>query len=69
MDIWIPITLTAALAQTLRFMLQKQLKTSGLSNAGATLARFIYPTPLIALGYSGFSEGASGLKTFTMENV
>ena len=55
MDIWIPVTLAAALAQTLRFMLQKQLKTTGLSTAGATLARFIYSTPLIgaiALGYS-----------------
>lgn len=55
MDIWIPVTLTAALAQTLRFMLQKQLKTTGLSTGGATLARFIYSTPLIgtiALGYS-----------------
>ncbi len=55
MEIWIPITLTAALAQTVRFMLQKQLKTTGLSTAGATLARFIYSTPLIAaiaLGYS-----------------
>lgn len=55
MDVWIPVTLTAAMAQTLRFMLQKQLKTTGLSTGGATLARFIYSTPLIgaiALGYS-----------------
>jgi drug/metabolite transporter (DMT)-like permease len=46
------------LAQTLRFMLQKQLKTTGLSTGGATLARFIYSTPLIgaiALGYSHLS--------------
>ena len=58
MDIWIPVTLTAAAAQTLRFMLQKQLKTTGLSTGGATLARFIYSTPLIgviALGYSRIS--------------
>ena len=61
MDIWIPVTLTAALAQTLRFMLQKQLKTTGLSTGGATLARFIYSTPLIgaiALGYSGATAQA-----------
>ncbi len=59
MDLWIPITLTAALAQTVRFMLQKQLKSTGLSTGGATLARFIYSTPLIALialGYSRFSD-------------
>lgn len=58
MELWIPITLLAAVAQTLRFMLQKQLKVTGLSTAGATLARFIYSTPLIgalALGYSGLS--------------
>lgn len=56
MEIWIPVTLAAAAAQTLRFMLQKQLKATGLSTGGATLARFIYSTPLIgamALGYSG----------------
>ena len=61
MELWIPITLAAAMAQTLRFMLQKQLKTTGLSTGGATLARFIYSTPLIgliALGYSGISGQA-----------
>lgn len=61
MDIWIPVTLAAALAQTLRFMLQKQLKTVGLSTGGATLARFIYSTPLIgaiALGYSHLTSQA-----------
>lgn len=49
MDAWIPITIAAALAQTARFMLQKQLKTAGLSTAGATFARFIYSAPLVAV--------------------
>ena len=49
MDAWIPITLAAALAQTFRFMLQKQLKVTGLSTAGATFARFIYSAPLVAV--------------------
>jgi len=48
-EIWIPITLGAAGAQTLRFMLQKHLKTTQLSTAGATFARFIYSSPLVML--------------------
>ncbi|NRA98408.1 MAG: DMT family transporter [Rhodobacteraceae bacterium] len=46
MDAWIYITLAAAFVQTLRFMVQKQLTTSGLSTGGATLARFLYAAPL-----------------------
>lgn len=49
MDAWIPITIAAATAQTARFMLQKQLKTVGLSTAGATFARFVYSAPLVAV--------------------
>ena len=49
MDAWIPITIAAALAQTFRFMLQKQLKSTGLSTGGATFARFIYSAPLVAV--------------------
>lgn len=49
MEPWIPITLGAAAAQTVRFMLQKHLKTTQLSTAGATFARFIYSAPLIAV--------------------
>ena len=59
MELWIPITLLAATAQTVRFMLQKHLKTTKLSTAGATFARFIYSAPLVALiaiGYA-FSTG------------
>jgi len=50
MDLWIPVTVLAALAQTARFGLQRQLKTTGLSTAGATFARFVYSAPLVAVG-------------------
>ena len=49
MEIWIPITIGAAVAQTFRFMLQKRLKGMALSTAGATFARFIYSSPLVAM--------------------
>jgi drug/metabolite transporter (DMT)-like permease len=55
---WIPITLAAALFQTVRFVLQKQLSTVSLSAAGATFARFAYSAPLVLLvlfSYLGFS--------------
>lgn len=61
MEVWIPITIAAAAAQTLRFMLQKQLKTTGLSTSGATFARFVYSAPIIAiliLTYANFSGQA-----------
>lgn len=54
MDAWIPVTIAAAAAQTLRFMLQRHLKATRLSTAGATFARFLYSAPLVAvlaLGY------------------
>ena len=47
MEPWILITVGAAMAQTLRFMLQKQLKGLALSTAGATFARFVYSAPLV----------------------
>ena len=47
--LWIPITLLAALAQTLRFMFQKRLRIATLSTGGATFARFLYAAPLIGL--------------------
>lgn len=56
MEIWIGFTLAAAFAQTLRFMLQRTLKTTQLSTAGATFARFIYSAPLIALGVLAYVE-------------
>jgi len=39
----------AASAQAVRFMLQKHLKSTKLSTAGATFARFIYSAPLVAV--------------------
>lgn len=45
-----PVTIFAVLAQTARFGLQKQLKSTRLSTAGATFARFIYSAPLVVLG-------------------
>jgi len=49
MTLWIPIALAAALFQTLRFMLQRQLSLGPLSAGGATLARFLYSAPLVAV--------------------
>jgi len=49
MELWIPITVGAATAQTLRFMLQKRLTGMALSTAGATFARFVYSAPLVAV--------------------
>ncbi|NNF24621.1 MAG: DMT family transporter [Rhodobacteraceae bacterium] len=48
MELWIPITIGAALAQTVRFMVQKLLAGGPLSAGGATLARFVYSAPLVA---------------------
>ncbi len=49
MDAWIPITIAAAAAQTVRFMLQKHLKSTALTTTGATFARFVYSAPLVAV--------------------
>jgi len=56
---WIPISLAAATAQTLRFMLQKHLKSTKLSTAGATFSRFIYSAPLVAILFIAIT-GATG---------
>ncbi len=48
MALWIPITVAAALVQTVRFMLQRQLKGVGLSTGGATFSRFVFAAPLAA---------------------
>ncbi len=50
MSLWIPVTLTAATFQTVRFMLQKSLSSVKLSATGATFARFAYSMPLVLLG-------------------
>lgn len=49
MEAWILVTLGAATAQTLRFMLQKYLRGGTLSTAGSTFARFVYSFPLVAV--------------------
>lgn len=61
MPLWIPITILAAAMQTLRFLLQRQLKRTTLSTAGATWARFLFSAPLVALivlSYAGASAQA-----------
>ena len=54
MSLWIPVTVAAAIFQTLRFMLQKTLSTTRLSAAGATFARFAYSAPIIAAVLAGY---------------
>ncbi|KAA9005712.1 DMT family transporter [Histidinibacterium aquaticum] len=49
MEPWIFVTLGAASAQTLRFMLQKRLASGTLTAAGATFARFVWSAPLVAV--------------------
>lgn len=61
MELWIPITIFAAFAQNLRFMLQKHLKDTSLSTGGATFSRFVFAAPLAlllvwVLVASGFRE-------------
>ncbi len=48
-DLWIMVTIAAAIFQTLRFMLQKHLATATLSAGGATFSRFFYSIPFILL--------------------
>jgi len=59
MELWIPITIAAAFAQNLRFMLQKHLKATRLSTAGATFSRFVYSAPLVAAMVAAYL-GATG---------
>ena len=49
MELWIFLSIAAALFQTLRFMLQKQLSQTKLTATGATLARFLYSAPLVVV--------------------
>ncbi|MFQ6552578.1 DMT family transporter [Aestuariibius insulae] len=59
MPIWIPVTLAAAFAQNLRFMLQRHLAATQLTPAGATFARFVFSAPLailIILTYAAASD-------------
>ena len=61
MELWIAFSVAAAFAQTLRFMVQKQLTVAGLSPGGATFARFLYSAPVVGaamLVYLGATEQA-----------
>lgn len=49
MTLWIPVTIFAAFMQNLRFMLQRHLKVTSLSTAGATYARFLFALPLVGV--------------------
>lgn len=60
MELWIPISIFAAFAQNLRFMLQKHLKATRLSTGGATFSRFVFAAPLAVLLVAGLS--ISGLR-------
>ncbi|SMX37265.1 DMT family transporter [Octadecabacter ascidiaceicola] len=65
MDPWIPVTLLAALAQTVRFGLMRQLKVTRLTSTGATFARYVFVAPLaigLALVY-GWLNGLGWPKT------
>src|SRR5262245_32634991 len=54
-SLWIPITVCAALAQTLRNAAQRQL-TGELGTLGATLVRFLYGLPFAAAYLFGVHE-------------
>ncbi|HMK68055.1 MAG TPA: hypothetical protein VK433_05870, partial [Stellaceae bacterium] len=56
---WIPITIWAAFAQTLRNAAQRHL-TSALGTLGATLVRFLYGLPFAAL-WLAVVTGATGV--------
>lgn len=60
--VWIPITLGAALAQTLRNAAQRHL-TNDLGALGATLVRFLYGLPFaviwLAVAWVGFAESGA----------
>ena len=54
MSLWIFATLVAAIAQTVRFILQKQLSQERLSVNGATFSRFVFSLPLIVALVIGY---------------
>lgn len=59
MALWIPITILAAFAQNLRFMLQKYLRGATLGATGATFARYLYSAPFV-VALVGLYMGLSG---------
>ncbi|MEO1536424.1 MAG: DMT family transporter [Pseudomonadota bacterium] len=68
MDLWIIFSLTAALAQTFRFAVQKVLAGGALSPAAATWARFLWSWPLalgLAAAYAQMTGAAAPAFTAT----
>ncbi|MGB3313760.1 MAG: DMT family transporter [Albidovulum sp.] len=59
MSLWVLFTLAAAAMQTLRLILQKQLKGLGLSTGGATFSRFLFAAPA-ACALSGLALAVTG---------
>lgn len=52
--LWIPFSLSAALIQAMRFMVQKQMAQAGLTATGATWARFVYSAPMVAVALTAY---------------
>ncbi|MGY9049789.1 hypothetical protein P775_10060 [Puniceibacterium antarcticum] len=61
MDLWIAVTLSASVFQTLRFLLHKVLNMGGLSTTGSTFARFAFAAPgaLVLVGLYLWAQGIS----------
>ena len=59
MELWVPITLAAALLQTVRSALQKRLR-SRLSTNGATYCRFVFALPFAVLWQVLLTVGRDG---------
>ncbi|MCB2127808.1 MAG: DMT family transporter [Rhodobacteraceae bacterium] len=53
MSLWVAFTFAAAAMQTVRFVLQKQLRGAGLSTGGATFSRFLFAAPMALLLAAG----------------
>ena len=58
--LWIPVTVTAALLQTVRFLLQKRLKDTGLSTGAASYSRFLFAAPFAVI-FAWLAWASSGL--------
>lgn len=54
MSLWVAASLLAALAQALRFMLQKKISLGGISATGATYARFLFSAPFVLGGLAAW---------------
>ena len=66
MELWIPITITAAFLQNIRSTIQRQLK-GRLGAAGATIVRFLYGIPIataiVCVLHFGFGHALPELNT------